>query len=478
MLASLAALAGFTAIAALLARIAAEGLTAPLYLVQSNGGATTPRAAGEAPVKLLLSGPSGGVLAAEGVARQLGFPNVVGVDMGGTSYDVAVIREGRRAVVAQGDIDGLPVRVPMVDMRTIGAGGGSIASLDASGRLQVGPRSAGARPGPVCYGRGGTEPTVTDANLVLGYLDAENFLGGRQKLDVEASRAAVARLAGSLGIDETKAAAGIHQVVNTNMAEGIRLISVRRGVDPRRFALLSFGGAAGLHVTDLARQLEIKRVIAPRVASVLSAWGMLASDLRFEVSRTHVGDMGALGADTLRSLYAEMEAEGRERLAAWFDGPVQLRRLADMRYGEQVFEVDVTLDALDWDADDLMQQVANRFHDRHEELFTYSLKDQEVVLVNARVAVVGVLPETPNEAPNTAGPDAAPVAHRRIYIDGWIDAPIYDLDILPAGQTIAGPAVIESETTTTLLRRGDRATVTPQRWLDIAVEFSSNTGSV
>ena len=201
---------------------------------------------------------------------------------------------------------------------------------------------------------------------------------------------------------------------------------------------------------------------------------MLASDLRFEVSRTHVGDMGALGADTLRALYAEMEAEGRERLAEWFDGPVRLRRLADMRYGEQVFEIDVPLDAVAWDSGDLMQQVADQFHARHEELFTYSLKDQEVVLVNARVAVVGVLPETPDEKPVPGGPDAAPIAHRRIYLDGWIEAPIYDLDILPAGQHIAGPAVVESETTTALLRRGDRATVTPQRWLDIAVEFGSN----
>ena len=459
-------------------RLEEAGYTGTLLIILSHGGVTPVAEAVRLAAGTVLSGPAGGVGGGRHSARLMGVNDLIPFDMGGTSSDISMIVDGEATLSSNRAVANERVALPSLDIVTLGAGGGSIARVDAGGVLHVGPQSAGADPGPACYGRGGTEPTVTDANLVLGYLDADNFLGGRQKLDVEASRAAVARLAGSLGIDETKAAAGIHQVVNTNMAEGIRLISVRRGVDPRRFALLSFGGAAGLHVTDLARQLEIKRVIAPRVASVLSAWGMLASDLRFEVSRTHVGDMGALGADTLRSLYAEMEAEGRERLAAWFDGPVQLRRLADMRYGEQVFEVDVTLDALDWDADDLMQQVADRFHDRHEELFTYSLKDQEVVLVNARVAVVGVLPETPDEAPNPAGPDAAPVAHRRIYIDGWIDAPIYDLDILPAGQTIAGPAVIESETTTALLRRGDRATVTPQRWLDIAVEFSSNTASV
>ena len=444
-------------------RLGDAGYTGTLLIILSHGGVTPVAEAVRLAAGTVLSGPAGGVGGGRHSARLMGVKDLIPFDMGGTSSDISMIVDGEATLSANRAVANERVALPSLDIVTLGAGGGAIARVDAGGVLHVGPQSAGADPGPACYGKGGTEPTVTDANLVLGYLDANNFLGGRQKLDVEASRAAVSRLAGDLGIDETIAAAGIHQVVNTNMAEGIRLISVRRGVDPRRFALLSFGGAASLHVTDLARQLEIGRVIAPRTASVLSAWGMLTSDLRFEVSRTHVGDTGVLGADTLRMLYAEMEAEGRKRLAAWFDGPVQLRRLADMRYGEQVFEVDVTLDALNWDADNLMQQVADRFHERHEELFTYSLRDQEVVLVNARVAVVGVLPETPDEAPASIGPDAAP---------------IYDLDSLPAGQTIIGPAVVESETTTALLRRGDHATVTPQRWLDITVEFSSNTVSI
>ncbi len=456
-------------------RLEKAGYTGTLLIILSHGGVTPVSEAVRLAAGTVLSGPAGGVSGGRHSARLMDVQDLIPFDMGGTSSDISMIVNGEATLSANRAVANERVALPSLDIVTLGAGGGSIARVDAGGVLHVGPQSAGADPGPACYGRGGTEPTVTDANLVLGYLDAENFLGGRQKLDIDASKAAVARLADTLGIDETKTAAGIHQVVNTNMAEGIRLISVRRGVDPRQFALLSFGGAAGLHVTDLARQLEIGRVIAPRVASVLSAWGMLTSDLRFEVSRTHVGDMGALGAETLRALYAEMETEGRERLSAWFDGPVQLRRLADMRYGEQVFEVDVTLDALDWDANNLMQQVANRFHERHEELFTYSLKDQEVVLVNARVAVVGVLRETPDEVPVPAGPDIAPTTHRRIYLDGWLDAPIYNLDILPTGQVIVGPAIIESETTTALLRCGDRATVTPQRWLDIAVDFNSNT---
>jgi len=455
-------------------RLKEAGYPGTLLIILSHGGVAPVAEAVRLAAGTVLSGPAGGVGGGRHSARMMDVQNLIPFDMGGTSSDISMIVDGEPTLSADRAVANERVAMPSLDIVTLGAGGGSIGRVDGGGVLHVGPQSAGAVPGPACYGQGGTEPTVTDANLALGYLDANNFLGGRQQLDLDASKAAIDRVAQALGVEGIAAAAGIHQVVNTNMAEGIRLISVRRGVDPRRFALLSFGGAAGLHVTDLARQLEIKRVIAPRVASVLSAWGMLASDLRFEISRTHVGDMGALGADTLRDLYGEMEAEGRTRLAEWFDGPVRLRRLADMRYGEQVFEIDVSLDTVDWDADDLMQQVADRFHARHEELFTYSLKDQEVVLVNARVAVVGVLPETPDEEPISSGSDAAPIAHRRIYLGGWVEVPIYDLDILPAGQTINGPAVIESETTTALLRHGDRATVTQQRWLDIAVDIGSN----
>ncbi len=459
-------------------RLTDAGYEGTLLIILSHGGVTPVAEAVRLAAGTVLSGPAGGVGGGRHSARMMSVQNLSPFDMGGTSSDISLIVGGEPTLSSNRTVANERVALPSLDIVTLGAGGGSIARVDPGGVLHVGPQSAGADPGPACYGQGGTDPTVTDANLVLGYLDADNFLGGRQRLDVAASKSAVNKVASALGVEEITAASGIHQVVNTNMAEGIRLISVRRGVDPRKFALLSFGGAAGLHVTDLARQLEIGRVIAPRVASVLSAWGMLASDLRFEVTRTHVGDMGALNADGLRDLYAEMESEGRQRLAEWFDGPVRLQRLADMRYGEQVFEIDVPLDAVDWDSDDLMNQVAARFHARHEELFTYALKDQEVVLVNARIAVVGVLPETPDEEPAPSGPPVAPKTNRQIYLNGWVDAPVFDLDILPAGQVIEGPAVVESETTTALLRHGDRATVTPQRWLDIAIDFGSNTADI
>ncbi len=269
--------------------------------------------------------------------------------------------------------------------------------MDAGGILHVGPESAGADPGPACYGHGGSAATVTDANVVLGLLDPGNFLGGRMRLDVEAARRTVEKVAQQLGIDVVAAAEGIHRVVNTNMTEGIRLVSVRRGADPRRFALLSFGGAAGLHITEVARMLEISRVVVPRVASVLSAWGMLATDLRYEFVRTHVGEAGTIGAARLRRVFSGMEADGRRRLGKTFGGEVAIRRSVDMRYGEQTFEIQVSLDGVDMASPDLMAEVVARFHRRHEELYTYSAPGQDVVLVNARLAVVGKLPALPAE---------------------------------------------------------------------------------
>ena len=261
---------------------------------------------------------------------------------------------------------------------------------------------------------GGTEATVTDANLVLGYLDPAAFLGGRRRLDRAAADAAVDRIAAALGIGRFAAAQGIHRVVNTSMAEGVRLVSVRRGVDPRQFALLAFGGASGLHATDIARQLDLGRVIVPRVAAVLSAWGMLATDLRFEVARTHIGDTRALDGGTVKGLFDEMEAEGLARLRTSFDGPVRTTRSVDMRYGEQVFEIAVPLDDVDWAAPDPLPQIVERFHRRHEALYTYSLPDQETVLVNARVAVAGILSALPQEPALPEAPPTPPRAERQI----------------------------------------------------------------
>jgi N-methylhydantoinase A len=460
---------------ALRARIAAEGITAPLYLVQSNGGATSPGAAGEAPVKLLLSGPSGGVLAAEAVARQLGFTDVVGVDMGGTSYDVAVIREGRRAVVAQGDIDGLPVRVPMVDMRTIGAGGGSIASLDASGRLQVGPRSAGAKPGPVCYGRGGFEPTVTDVNLILGRLDPATFLGGEFALDRDGARQALdARIAGPLALSRDRAAAGILAVVVAKLAGAIKLSLFERGLDPRDFALMSFGGAGGLHAVEVAEELGVTTVIFPKDPSTFSAHGILQSDIVHDLARTKVLPLKPGAGPGFAALASELMAEGEALMVA--DGlPADRRRLelaADLRYRGQAFELLVPLDAIPRD-DAGLAALCARFHALHRQRFSFDDPDETVELVTMRLAAVGVLGGIAAGSAPSAGP-ATTLRERQIHLNGaWTQAPVYEQGRLGSGTEIAGPAIIEQAYTTLIIPAGWRVAVRPTGDLVAAREMLS-----
>ena len=378
-------------------RLGEVGYRGPTLIIQSHGGVAPIAEAGRLSAGAVLSGPAGGVAGSVYAANLVGEGNLIPFDMGGTSTDISLIVAGKPSLANSRRIAGHTIALNSLDIASIGAGGGSIARVDAGGILHVGPQSAGAVPGPACYGAGGEEATVTDANLVLGYLDPESFLGGRRRLDRVAAEAAVDRIATALGIGRITAAQGIYRVVNTNMAEGVRLVSVRRGVDPRHSALLAFGGAAGLHATEIARQLDLTRVIVPRVAAVLSAWGMLATDLRFEVSRTHIGDTRSLDGADLRRLFDDMEAEGLTRLRASFAGPVQTSRAVDMRYGEQVFEITVPLDEIDWNAADPLPGIVERFHRRHEELYTYSMRDQETVLVNARVAVSGILSALPQE---------------------------------------------------------------------------------
>lgn len=451
-------------------RLREAGYAGPVLIIQSHGGVATIADAVALSAGAVLSGPAGGVAGSCHAATLMGHGDLIPFDMGGTSTDISLVVGGAAAIASDRRLAGQRVALQSLDIASIGAGGGSIARVDAGGVLHVGPESAGAQPGPACYGRGGTEATVTDSNLVLGFLDPDNFLGGRAKLDRAAAEAAVDLVAAKLGVDRMAAAEGIHRIINTRMAEGIRLVSVRRGVDPRRFAILSFGGAAALHVTDVARQLDLKRVIVPRLAAVLSAWGMLASDIRYEIARTHIGDASRLEADALRGVWAEMEAEGRAKLAAAeFDGPVRSQRSADMRYGEQIFEVAVPLDGIDFARPDLTAALAEAFHRRHEELYTYAMPDQEAVLVNARVAVVGGLPALPQEPDVPAREAAGPRAMRRVHLGVWREVGVYDLEALAPGQVIEGPAVVESATTTVMLRQGDVATVTAFGWLDIAV---------
>ncbi len=445
-------------------RLAEAGYDGELLVILSHGGVASVAEATRLAAGTALSGPAGGVAACVALSRSGLAQDIIGFDMGGTSTDIAVVRGGVPGLSGDKAVANARIALPSLDIVTLGAGGGSIGHLDRSGLLAVGPESAGADPGPACYGLGGTAATVTDANLVLGFLDPANFLGGRRTLDRDASVSAVARVAETLGIGVEDAAGGIHRLVNSRMADGVRVATVRRGVDPRGYTLLAFGGAAGLHIAAVAAALGVRRVAVPLAASVLSAWGMLNTDLRIEISRS-ISQTGALDTAALAAAYTEMETEGRSRLA-WFGGEVATVRSADMRYGEQVFEIPVALDGVDLSDS---AAIAERFHAAHEALYTYALRDQEAVLVNARLSVIGRLPPVV-QAETADRPDAAIKGTRLIWLGGWTEVPVYDFLVLGIGQTIAGPALVESDTTTVLLRTGDRARFDRGGWLAVAVD--------
>src|SRR2546429_401137 len=458
---------------ALRTRLAARGYRGDVLIMQSHGGVAPIRESARLAAGAVLSGPAGGIAAGRYAARLLETPpgagqagDLITFDMGGTSTDIALLQRGEPALTGEKTVGIAKVALPSLDIHTLGAGGGSIARVDAGGILHVGPESAGADPGPACYGKGGDRATVTDANVVLGFLDPGNFLGGRIALDRRAAEVAVDRVARALGTERLAAAEGIAKVVDTNMAEGIKIVSVRRGVDPRKFTLVAFGGAAGLQVTEVARLLEIRRVVIPNVAAVLSAWGMLATDLRYELVRTHVSEIARLAPATLRPLFAALEGDRRKRLGV-FDGPVSVRRSLDMRYGEQIFEIPVSLDGVNLDAANLLDEIVARFHRRHEELYAYSAPGQEVVVVNARVAVVGELPPLATGPSDRVRRDAPKAARRRVWLGDWVEVPVFRLGELPVGWETKGPALFESATTTVLLRAGERVSVTPHGWLDL-----------
>ncbi|WP_426435300.1 hydantoinase/oxoprolinase family protein [Bradyrhizobium genosp. P] len=450
-------------------RLHEAGFKGSLFVVLSHGGMAPVEEASRLAAGTVLSGPAGGISGSRRCAGMLGIPDLVPFDMGGTSTDISLISGGQASLSADGMLAGQRIALRSLDIASIAAGGGSIASVDGGRTLRVGPESAGSVPGPACYGNGGLAATVTDANVVLGYLDAAAFMGGARPLDRTASEAAVDRIAAALDLSRLDAAAGIAKMINLKMADGIRLMTLRRGVDPRKFALLSFGGAAGMHAAEVARELEIKRIIVPTVASVLSAWGMLTSDLRYEVSRTHYGT-GRISAGEIRALFAELEDQAVGRLRTWFKGDIAIERSAEMRYGEQVFEIDVPFGDLDLGTADLVADIEDRFHRRHEELYTYASRGQEVVFVNARVAAVGKVAQRGSDVGAvSSSASCAPRTRRQAWFGAWREVPVYALDDLKPGQSLTGPAIIEAETTTVLVDTGDRVAVNPLGWLDITL---------
>ena len=350
----------------------------------------------------------------------------------------------------------------MIDIHTLGAGGGSIARVDEGGILHVGPDSAGAEPGPACYAKGGSDATVTDANLVLGYLDADNFLGGRARLDLKAAdKALVENVGRPLGLPPVEAAYGVYKVICTTIAEGIRLMSVQRGVDPRQFTMLGFGGASGLHAAEVARQLQVEKVYIPASAPVLSAYGMLSSDIKYDFFRSYPVSLDRLDLSELRAILEELESQGRDKLLNQGVSPdaVEMHYSADMRYLDQIYEVTVPLPDPSLPDPEFLSAWASNFHQRYEELYSYSQQDQEVRLITLRVTAVGRLPRIaqPDRAADTGA--TSPLGSRRVFLGEWHEAPAYSIDTLPVGAEIHGPAVLESDFTTVMVWPGDTVSI-------------------
>lgn len=423
-------------------RAADAGVPEP-RIMQSNGGTATADTVRERAVTTTLSGPAAGVVGAEAVVADDDVGGLVTFDMGGTSSDVSLVRDGAIERTTSAEIDGIPIRTPMVDVNTVGAGGGSIAWVDAGGALRVGPRSAGADPGPACYGKGGDEPTVTDANVVLGYIGPETALGGELTLDVEAARDALARLADEAGLDGALAAArGVYRVANADMARAIRSVTVERGHDPREFGLVAFGGAGPMHAAALAESLDIGTVVVPRPSGVLSAVGLLAADEKHDAVRTHRTGLSAADSDAIEGIYADLEAEVRADAA----GDPDIERAADLRYAGQSFELTVSVGAFD------PETVEERFHAAHERTYGYRM-DEAVELVNLRASAT-VPRETPRLAHEGAG-DAA-IGTREAYFPnvGHRETTVYDRERLASGERVEGPAVLEQAESTTVVPPG------------------------
>ncbi|MGP4139577.1 hydantoinase/oxoprolinase family protein [Sodalis praecaptivus] len=441
--------------------LAAKGIRTPLMIMQSNGGVLPAAEAGLRAVGAVTSGPAGGAMAGALFAGQYGFERVVAYDTGGTSTDICVIEAGRPVEIQAKHLADMKIAVPAIDINPLAVGGGSLAAIDGGGILTLGPASAGASPGPACFQRGGTRPTLTDANLVLGYIGADTFLGGRMALSLPAAVAAVSEhIARPLGLTVEDAALAIHNLATSKITEGIRLATVRRGCDPRDYALLSFGGAGGIHTGAVARELQIPEAIIPRQASVLSALGFLAADVRHDSQRALGQPITRLTDTALHALCETMSEDARRGLArqGFSADTMTLHLVADCRYARQIHSIPVTL-AMDWPVAGLTERIQQAFEAAYMALYHHRHAREPAIIDQLRVAAYGVLPRLapPRVAAQRGQP--APQSYRRVYLDGAISCPVYRCESLGAGAELSGPAIIDSASTTVLLHPGDSARV-------------------
>jgi N-methylhydantoinase A len=442
------------------------------YIMQSNGGMSTFAAAARKAVTTVLSGPAGGVTAGAYACRMTGCQNIITFDMGGTSCDVALIRGGEPFVSSRGKIEGRDLAVPMMDINTVSAGGGTIARVDKFGTLEVGPQSAGAAPGPACYGRGGEVPTITDCNLLLGYLSPDNFLGGRMRLDENAARAAIeSRIARPLSMDATASAEGVVRIIDVKMAEAIKAISTMRGHDLRDFMLLAFGGAGPVHAARIARDLGMAGVIVPLYPGVYSAIGLLMSDVKHDYIQSKMTPIADLSPHDVEMMFGRLSSQAASELRAdgFSDAQIGVQRAVDMRYAGQGYEITIAC------SDDVgrgegLDALREKFDQQHKIMFGHSAPEEPVEIVSYRVRGIGKVPpvEMPRFRRTGASLANARRATRQVRFDGKsIDCPVYQREKLDVGLSFSGPAVLDQFDCTTVICPGQVARV--DEWKNLIV---------
>ena len=461
----------------------------PLYLTGSSGGVFNVDEGLRVPAMLTESGPAAGVTASVALGNVLGLNQLISFDMGGTTAKASLINNGEVSVTTEYEVGGsgnvrrwlqgtgYPIKVPVVDLAEVSAGGGSIAWLDDAGGLRVGPQSAGAAPGPACYGLGGQDPTVTDADAVLGYLDPGHFLGGRMPLSIDGASAAIKRIVGKpLGLDLMQAAQGIVDIVNSNMADAIRMISIERGHDPRDYSLVAFGGAGPVHAGRIGEELGIKKVIIPPNPGVFSAMGLVCTDLKRDYVRSLYTLLDAAGVDDrMRQVYRDITAEARDMLSRsgipeenWL-----FRYYLDIRYGNQAYELTVPVESSEIE-EGALSAIAERYHAQHFTTYDYNAPDEPIQLVNMRASAIGKFGAdfiATRTSSTNGSKDVSPRSHREVYFkeSGQISCPIYDRGDLSASAEIEGPAVIQESSSTVIVYPGQRAAATEFGTIEITV---------
>jgi len=440
-----------------------RSIDAPLLIMKSNGGVFGPEQAAKQSIDLALSGPAAGIIGACDVSLNSDTLDAITVDIGGTSADISLIRHGLATMTNEGEIGPFPIHLPTVDIHTIGAGGGSIASVSPEGILSVGPASAGASPGPACYGKGGTSPTVTDANLVLGRIPP-HLLGGEVPLNVEfAKKAIVEAVAHPLGLSLIDAAAGILDIVNNNMVGALKVVSVEKGYDPTDFVLIAYGGAGPMHASELSRQLGTRGVLIPHFPGVLCAAGLLASDLQYDFVRTCLQRASNYDLDVMKTVLVELSIQADQKLTVENvkHSDREITCFADIRYAKQGYELTVPFSRQDLDQH-VIDELIGEFHARHQQLYTFCDRSAEVEMVNIRVKAVGRIDKAKLGRLRCADiEEATPFTKRSVFFPalGFVDTPVYRREELFAEQKIPGPGIVDQSDTTTVIFPGEQGVV-------------------